>query len=169
MPQVPSHAGGFLQGDFNFECYQFDLRRYQPIAKGTRLDLRLRLGTARGNLPDQIQYALGGSGSLNGYAYKAFTGDRSAMFNIAYWLDGERHFGSDWPDDLSVGAFFDAGATWFAQNVNNPIDDIQSIHHIVKRSVGIAFKLEDFHAYMARPLDSDDPSWRVWLRFSRAF
>jgi hypothetical protein len=37
------------------------------------------------------------------------------MFNIAYWLDGERHFGSDWP------------------------------------------------------LDANDPSWHVWLRFSRAF
>lgn len=163
-------TGGFLQGDFTFERYQLDLRRYQPLAKGARLDLRLRIGTARGNLPNQFHYALGGTGSLNGYDFKTFTGDRSALFNIAYWLDGERHFGNDWPfDDLSVGAFFDAGATWFAPNPNNPIDGIQSIHHLVKRSAGVAFKLEDFHAYLARPLDADDPSWHVWLRFSRAF
>jgi hypothetical protein len=77
--------------------------------------MRLRLGTARGNLPNQFHYALGGSGSLHGYDFKTFTGDRSVMFNIAYWLDGERHFGSDWP------------------------------------------------------LDANDPSWHVWLRFSRAF
>lgn len=163
-------AGDFLQGDFNFEHYQFDLHRYQPIAKGTRLDIRLKLGTARGNLPAQYQYALGGSGSLHGYNFKTFTGDRMALFNIAYWLNGDRHFGNDWPlDDLSIGAFFDAGATWNAQNPNNPIDNIQSIHHITKRSVGIAFKLEDIHAYIARPLDDTDTSWRTWLRFSRAF
>ncbi len=161
-------TGGFLQGDFTFERYQLDLRRYQPIAKGTRLDVRLKLDTARGSLPTQYQYALGGIGSLQGYAYKTFTGDRSVLFNIAYWLDGERHFGNDWPiDDLSIGAFFDAGATWFASNTN--IDNLKSINQIIKRSIGIAFKLEDLHAYLAHPLDANDPTWHLWLRFSRTF
>ncbi|MBT3602809.1 MAG: hypothetical protein HN521_07065 [Candidatus Latescibacteria bacterium] len=27
-------TGGFLQGDFTFERYQLDLRRYQPLARG---------------------------------------------------------------------------------------------------------------------------------------
>jgi len=163
-------AGGILQGDYNFERYQLAIQRYQPIAKGTRLDLRLKFGTARGTLPTQFQYALGGTGSLSGYPYKSFTGDRTLLFNAIYWLDGERHFQNDWPiDDLSLGAFFDIGATYFASNTNNPIDNIQSINQITKRSVGIALKLEDLHAYIAHPLDSDTPTWQTWLRFSRAF
>ena len=163
-------AGGLLQGKYNFERYQLDVRRYQPLFNDTRLDVRMRFGTGRGILPRQFQYAIGGSGSVHGYDYKAIQGDRLVLFNIAYWVDGERHFGSDWPlDGVSAGAFFDAGASWFAQDVTNLFDGVKSLDHIVKRSAGVAFALEDFHVYFARPLDSVDSSWRVWVRFSRAF
>ncbi|MDP6039829.1 MAG: BamA/TamA family outer membrane protein, partial [Candidatus Latescibacteria bacterium] len=163
-------AGGILQGKYNFERYQFDVRRYQPLFNGTGLDARVHFGTGRGTLPRQFQYAIGGSGSVHGYDYKAIRGDRMALFNIAYWVDGEQHFGRDWPlDDVSIGAFFDAGAAWFAQDVNDVFDGVESLDHIVKRSAGVAFALDDFHAYFARPLDSADTSWRVWVRFSRAF
>ncbi|MFP6644617.1 MAG: HEAT repeat domain-containing protein [Candidatus Latescibacterota bacterium] len=40
-------AGGVLGGDFRFKRYLLDLRRYQPMGPGTRLDLRL-LGDGEG-------------------------------------------------------------------------------------------------------------------------
>ncbi|MFP6589188.1 MAG: BamA/TamA family outer membrane protein [Candidatus Latescibacterota bacterium] len=58
-------AGGVLGGDFRFKRYLLDLRRYQPMGPGTRLDLRLRRGTAKGDLPRQYVYRLGGFGSVS--------------------------------------------------------------------------------------------------------
>ena len=61
------------------------------MGPGTRLDLRLREGTAKGDLPRQYVYRLGGFGSVRGYGFKAFAGDRSVLLIAQYWLDADRH------------------------------------------------------------------------------
>ena len=99
-------AGGFRKGEYRFERYLLDIRRYQPVVPHARLDMRLRLGTGRGILPGQYLYGLGGVSSIRGYGYKTFTGDRMALFNMVYWVDGDKCFGGNWPlDDLDVGIF----------------------------------------------------------------
>jgi len=169
-------AGGFMAGDYAYERYLADLRRYQPVGLGTRLDLRVRLGTARGLLPRQFWYDLGGFSSLRGYGFKAFTGDRTVLFNAVYWIDGRDHFNGDWPlDGLDVGVFFDAGSAWFAEDLLDPFDRATDAEDRVldrmdwKRSLGMALNIEGFHLYVARPLDADLAGWDVSMRFSRSF
>ena len=171
-------AGGFLQGDHQFKRYLMDARRYQPLDRGSRLDLRLRLGTAKGSLPRQYLYDIGGFGSLRGYGFKEFTGDRMVLFNAEYWIDGDKHWGQYWPgDEFDVGAFFDAGSAWFARDRSAPFDGLNSLvgaedssgERDIKTSMGFAIGLDDLRLDMARPLDGREDDWTFSLRFSRTF
>lgn len=178
-------AGGVLGGEFRFKRYLLDLRRYQPMGTGTRLDFRLRGGTAKGNLPRQFVYRLGGVGSLRGYGHKSLAGDRSVLLNTQYWIDADRHWSSDLPlDGLGLGLFFDAGAAWFANDRSDPFTGFRQLALGVdtgpewKRAVGLAVGTSDdgLRLEFARALD-DDPGalepaadgWSMTLRVSRAF
>lgn len=160
-------AGGFLGGEARFKRYLGDLRRYQPVGRSSRVDLRLRLGTAKGVLPAQYLYDLGGFASLRGYGFKQFSGDRMGIFSAEYWVDGEAQWPGDLPvDDLSVGLFFDAGSAWFAGDQGDPFDtgDLE-----VSKSLGFALQCESARLYLARPLDGAERDWELALRFSRTF
>ena len=103
-------AGDVIGGQYRSKRYLADLRRYQPVGRGTRLEARLRVGTAKGDLPRQYLYNLGGRSSLRGYGFKPFTGDRMVLASIECWVDGEAHFGEALPaDGLGPGVFVDAG------------------------------------------------------------
>jgi hypothetical protein len=156
-------AGSFLGGDFDFERYIIDVRRYQYAGRGTQLNLRIRAGTGRGRVPVQFLYRLGGPSSLRGYGLNAYEGDRMVLFNAIYWVDGEAHFRDDWPlDDVGIGVFFDAGKAWVA--------DGESVGSRVVTSAGLGLKTDNLRVFFARPLDANDPvDWRVWVRFRRAF
>lgn len=170
-------AGGFLKGDREFKRYLLDLRRYQPLGHGARLDLRTRVGTAKGDLPRQYLYDLGGLSSLRGYPFKYTTGDRMVLFNAEYWLDGDRHFGDALPfQGLGAVAFFDAGAAWFAGNRSDPYDGLEGLvegsgEHDLLRSVGVGLTTADdgFRVEVARPLDGANEEWRIYARISRTF
>ncbi|MBI2505039.1 MAG: BamA/TamA family outer membrane protein [Candidatus Latescibacteria bacterium] len=160
-------AGGFLGGEARFKRYLGDVRRYQPVGHSSRVDLRLRLGTAKGGLPTQYLYDLGGFASLRGYGFKQFSGDRMGLFSAEYWVNGEAQWPGDLPvDDLSVGLFFDAGSAWFAGDQGDPFDtgDLE-----VKKSLGFALQCESARLYLARPLDGAERDWALALRFSRTF
>jgi hypothetical protein len=160
-------AGGFLGGEARFKRYLGDLRRYQPVGRSSRVDLRLRLGTAKGALPLQYQYDLGGFASLRGYGFKQFSGDRLVLFNAEYWVEGEAQWPGDLPvDDLSVGLFFDAGSAWFAGDQGDPFDtgDAEA-----SKSLGFALQCESARLYLGRPLDGAERDWGLALRFSRTF
>jgi hypothetical protein len=178
-------SGGILGGDFQFKRYLLDLRRYQPMGPGTRLDLRLRGSTAKGDLPQQYVYRLGGFGSLRGYGFKAFAGDRSVLLNAQYWLDADHHWAGGLPlDDLGLGVFFDAGSAWFAHDRSDPFTGFQDLALGAdtgpewKRAVGLAVGTADegLRLEFTRALD-DDPGamepesagWSMTARISRAF
>ncbi len=160
-------AGEFLGGDAGFKRYLGDVRRYQPVGRNSRVDLRLRLGTAKGLLPRQYLYDLGGFASLRGYGFKQFTGDRMGLLSVEYWVDGESEWPGDLPvDELSVGLFFDAGSAWFAADEGDPFDtDGADVH----KSLGFALQCESARLYLARPLDGAERDWELALRFSRTF
>ncbi|MCC7262009.1 MAG: BamA/TamA family outer membrane protein [Candidatus Latescibacteria bacterium] len=160
-------AGGFLGGQARFKRYLADVRRYQPVGHSSRVDLHLRLGTAQQTLPGQSLYDLGGFGSLRGYGFKQFTGDRMGLLSAEYWVDGEAQWPGDLPvDDLSVGLLFDAGSAWFARDQHDPFDteDLD-----FNKSLGFALQCENARFYLARPLDGPDREWELALRFSRSF
>ena len=178
-------SGGVLGGDYRFKRYLLDLRRYQPMGPGSRLDMRLRGGTAKGDLPQQYVYRLGGFGSLRGYDYKAFAGDRSVLLNAQYWVDADRHWAGGLPlDDLGLGVFFDAGAAWFAHDRSDPFTGFRDLALGVetapewKRAVGLAvgtadegLRLEFTRALDDAPgsLDSASAGWSMTARISRVF
>lgn len=170
-------AGGFLGGDARFKRYLADVRRYQPLGPGARLDLRLRLGTAKRPLPRQYLYDLGGYGTLQGYGFKEFTGDRVVLFNAEYWIDADRQWHSDLPaDGLHLGAFLGAGSAWFASDPDDPFDQVGQLVGADsktdspewKTTVGLALGLDsDVRLYASRPLDGQE-GWVLSLRFSRS-
>ena len=169
-------AGGFLEGDHQFKRYLLDLRRYQPVATGARLDLRARAGSAKGDLPRQYLYALGGFSSLRGYPFKFATGDRMVLVSAEYRLDGDHHFGGAPFSGLGAVAFFDAGAAWFAGDRSDPYDGLEGLvegsgEHDLLRSVGVGLTTADegFRFEIARPLDGDTGDWHLYARLSRAF
>ncbi|MEW6752582.1 MAG: BamA/TamA family outer membrane protein [Candidatus Latescibacterota bacterium] len=166
-------AGGPLGGDGGFQRYLAEVRRYQPFAPGVRLDLRLRAGTARGTLPSQHRYALGGFSSLRGYRYKEFAGDRMALVNLECWVDLDRH----WPDapvpgGSLAGAFLDAGSAWLAGPgeaiMPRPGAAPALRRGRVKASVGWALHLGSLRLFLARPLHGED-EWVPSFRLSRSF
>ena len=158
-------AGGDFEGDYEFERYRVDVRRYQPLRRYERLDLRFRAGTSKESLPSQYLYNLGGISTLRGYDFKEFTGDRMVLANVEYRVNAERRWGDGWifDDLLQPLIFVDAGATW-SEGESLETEDIQ-------KSAGLAFASEndDLRISFAKPLDKDDRTISVSLRVSRPF
>lgn len=87
-------AGGGLGGDFRFEEYMLDVRRYQPLGYHDNVNIRLRAGTAHGTLPLQKSYQIGGPGTLPAFSFNEFPGDtlganRMLLMNAEYILNGD--------------------------------------------------------------------------------
>jgi hypothetical protein len=169
-------AGGFLGGDAEFKRYLGDIRRYQPIGRGTRLDLRLRLGTAKGPLPSQYAYDIGGLGSVRGYGFKEFSGDRMVLLNAEYWVDADAHWRGAVPiNDMGIGVFFDMGSAWKARDKGDPFDrrslaaagQPQEIEWA--KSLGLAVALGNVRIQVAKPLDAAEQEWQFTLRLGRTF
>ena len=162
------YGGGIMGGDYDFQRGLADVRRYQPLASGMRLDLRLRAG-AGSDLPVQYHFDVGGYSTLRGYRFKKFSGDRLVLFNVELWTNTDRLAKRPGiPENLNVGVFLDTGAAWF----ENPAPPSQAGIPIrseakFKTSAGWALDLRDLRLYVARPLNADD--WRVSARISRTF
>ncbi len=82
-----------------------ELRYYQPVGRGTRVDMRLRLGTAKGQLRSQVLYYWGGLSTLRGYGFKQFSADRIGLLHAEYWIDGDAHWqhGAMPMEDMAMG------------------------------------------------------------------
>jgi outer membrane protein assembly factor BamA len=171
-------AGGVLSGDAEFKRYLGDLRRYQPVGRGTRVDMRLRLGTANGRLPSQFLYDLGGLSTLRGYGFKQFSGDRMVLLNAEYWIDGDAYWqhGAMPMEDMAMGVFFDMGSAWFADDAQNSFDRLDYLVNQpprieedldLKKSFGFGIKLGDSRLNIARALDGDGQGWAFSARFGR--
>jgi outer membrane protein assembly factor BamA len=82
-------AGKSFGGDFEFNRYVFDFIRYQPLSKYENLNFRMRAASATGDVPPQKWFELGGISTLPAYGYKEFPGNRIALFNAEYMLNGK--------------------------------------------------------------------------------
>jgi len=76
-------------GEFEFDQYIMDIRRFQPIDKYSNLNARMYIGTGCGKLPRQKIYELGGLGTLNAYPFKYELGNRMILFNMELLLKGQ--------------------------------------------------------------------------------
>ena len=101
-------AGHALKGDAEFDRHIVNLRGNLPISSHTQLSLRGLFGFSNGDLPPEREFALGGIGSVHGYAFKEVAGTKMTLVNAEYRVNLlSSLYHAD--DTLSVFAFYDVG------------------------------------------------------------
>ncbi|MBL7074588.1 BamA/TamA family outer membrane protein [candidate division KSB1 bacterium] len=158
-----------MGGDFNFDRILLDLRLHQPVSVGEMISLRLRAGSASGILPNQKAFYLGYIGSLRGYEYKEFWGDRMVLGNLEYRI------GMDFtPGDINLILFGDSGLAWNA-GPDERNDWTKSFDRLkwnrLKSDLGIAVCDEDdeHRLNIAKRLDRGEDAWVISFRINRMF
>jgi hypothetical protein len=127
---------------FDYQMTTADAKTFLPVASNQLLILHARGGYSNDYLPLFKRFFLGGIGSLRGYDYKEFEGNRYAFLSADYvW----RFFNSD----FGAGLFFDTGKAACSGH------DFKSGQ--LKTDVGISFLIEDaFRIDLAQRLDNLD-------------
>ena len=145
-----SYSGTTESSDFDYQKVDGEFKMYYPLAPDQTLFLRLRGGFSDDDLPLFRRYFIGGIGSLRGYEYKEFEGNRYALVNIDYiWRFFDSHLGA--------GLFLDGGRAAFSE------DEFESGQF--KTDIGVSFLLGDFlRANLAQRLDDIDRSPVVSIR-----
>lgn len=77
-------AGAMLGGDFDFQKYQIDGRKYVKAGSQQVWAFRLSGGLAEGNVPNSEEFSVGGSNSLRGYEEDKFEGNQMVMTSAEY-------------------------------------------------------------------------------------
>jgi outer membrane protein assembly factor BamA len=97
-----------LGGDARFVRDILDTRGYLSFSPRQLLSARGVVGGSSGTLPPERAFAIGGIGSVHGYAFKEATGTGMALVNAEYRVDLTR---PRYPEGalLSVLGFYDAG------------------------------------------------------------
>jgi hypothetical protein len=91
-------------GSASYRRFIGHLRGRRDLAALFAVDGRLLVGLGS-DLPPQRRFALGGTGTLRGYALKTFSGEDAVLGTV----EGRLHPAPRWPDLL---AFYDGGAAW---------------------------------------------------------
>jgi outer membrane protein assembly factor BamA len=100
-------AGHGLKGDAQFDRHIVNARGYIALTSHTMLSLRGLFGGSDGTVPVERRFAIGGIGSVHGYAFKEATGTGLALLNAEYRVNlSDNRSGRD---ALNVFAFYDAG------------------------------------------------------------
>ena len=160
-------------GDYLYERYLVQLNAYQRLSPIDHLAIRARLGAASNpidDIPIQHRFFLGGVGSLRGYGFKEFTGNRFFLATAEYTL------GTDsWTpifDDWTVSLFYDYGLAWETDPGNGLYTDL--LPEQGKRAVGIAispFGWDEARFEIAHALDraDDEDDYVVYFRWRLDF
>jgi hypothetical protein len=163
-----------LNSDFSFNQYVLELRRYQHFGYKERVDIRMKIGSAEGDLPLQKRFQLGGVSSLRGFSYKAFEGDRLFLTNIEYNLN-PRVFSTDFLffDELNYVVFYDIGYAWnSAEKDDNWYEGFDQLAlSNVKSDIGLAltFNNGEYRVSFAKRLDTGKKPFNVLFRLIKPF
>lgn len=172
--EFAQHQFGSL---FEFNRYILDIRRYQPLGRSDNLNLRVRVGTADGNLPMQKSFDLGGIGTLNALPFKdEREKNRMILGNAEYIVNGNFFDDLDfWPSWL-FGAFNfllmgDAGLVRTVEPRVSAAEGFKNItwgefrHDI---GVGVANRAGSYRIAVTWRTDVKEPA-RILFRFERPF
>lgn len=77
-------AGKGLGGDFSFNKYTAEGRKYYKVGPDHVIAARLMTGYATGNMPESGKFAAGGSETLRGYKDDEFKGDKMIAGSVEY-------------------------------------------------------------------------------------
>ena len=150
-------AGGRFGGDFAFRQHQIDIQRRNRISRNQWLNFRVIVGLNSGEAPRQKRFYLGGIGTLPGYDYKTFWGDRLLLVKGEYRIGARK-----W----TIIGFADGGSTW-------PEDapfDLGDLHY----DAGVGLELERLGRVVrvdfSHPLNSEEGGkWVANLRLGWSF
>jgi hypothetical protein len=170
------YAPRTLGGDFDFDQYIVDIRRYQPLSSYDNLNIRLRAGTSDGKLPIQKAYDLGGLGTLNGFPFKSVSGNRMILLNAEYIMNGSALDDLDiWPSwifrHVNLLFFSDAGLVRVIAENKSSTDGFEKITWSeFKNDIGCGFsnRSGSFRIGVAWRTDVKAPA-RFVFRFARPF
>lgn len=170
------HQGIGFGDPFTYERTLLELEAYQRLSRIDHLALRIRMGSSTVEptftIPVQHKYYLGGVGSLRGYQFKQFNGDRLFLGTLEYTLgaDGRSPFFGDW----ALTFFYDYGLAWDA----DPEADIDAelTPENPMKSFGAAvapFGWGGLRIEVAKPLvkilDTDELDLTYYIRWSFDF
>jgi len=165
----------FNDNGVNFDRYIVDLRRYQPVSSGENLDFRVRIGSSRGIVPEQLKFDAGGFSALRGYEFKEFKNfNRMVLGSLEYRIYGRRNplnsiFGMS---DFNLIIFADAGYLWQAADSLEAKEGFDNVDwDDLKTSVGFAISNDDGNVRLtfAKRLDEKDKPIILTFRISRPF
>ncbi len=150
-------SGHGLGGDFDFNRYVLEIRRYSRLRDSQWLDFRFVGGSADSELPLFESFQLGGIGTMAGYGYKEFEGDRILLLNVEYRAGNKL---------LRVAPFGDAGYVW------DKSEDIDLTD--VRWDLGLGAEIGTFDGGLIRvswahPVGRDEGEGRWQLRLDRTF
>jgi len=156
-------AGADLGGDFHFDRWDADARRFAKLSRRVFASARVCGGKAKSiapgdgrsmtAVPRERRYYLGGIGTLRGHEFKEFEGARYALGNL------EVAFVPN--SDFAVTLFTDLGDAWDRDEEAK-----------LRADVGIGLGSLDgaVRVDFARPVESDsDGATRVTVRAARTF
>jgi Omp85 superfamily domain len=94
-----------LGSDFSFHRFTGQARASRSVGTRHTVTGRLLAGLTRGAPPLQRRFALGGLGTLRGYALKEFAGEQAALASVE-WMVATR------PRFPALVLFYDGGVAW---------------------------------------------------------
>lgn len=102
--------GGLLSGDYNYNKFQAEYRRYFPLKKENLIAMRLWGGRITGTSPITDYFYVGGTDTIRGYPDNAFYGKNMVVGSVEYRFPiGNIQY-------LKGVLFVDAGNAWFDEN-----------------------------------------------------
>ncbi len=160
-----------IGGDFDFERYIVEIRRYQPLSRYENINLRVFAGSSKNTLPIQRRFYLGGLSTLRAFDYKVFEGSSMLLGNAEYVFDPSRIFSGP-PifilEDFKMAGFFDIGAVTDA-DIDGFMDSFENIDFKHNAGVGLMTHDEDFRIDFAWRTDQKGDDLRVTFRLKHAF
>ncbi len=161
-----------IGGDFYYNQYKMEFRRYQRLGKLERLDMRFMVGSSEHDLPIQKYYYLGGFSSLRGFSYKEFSGNRVLLANLEYNVSPRLMF-----SDLFMGAMrfiilFDFGRAWFTPTEDKWYEGFSSMTASdIKFNYGIALTNQDgsFRLGISKRTDRSSDAVKIVFRLRKPF
>jgi hypothetical protein len=149
-----------------------DVRRYQPLSRYDNLNMRVRLGSLKGDYLIQKGFEVGGVNTMPAFGFKGYAGNRMMLGNVEYALNGSVFDNVDfWPGSVTMILFADAGSARFVgeQSAVTEGFDAFSVKDL-KSDIGFALGWHDGSARLgfAWRTDKGVPPM-VFFRLSRPF
>ena len=158
-----------LSSDFYFNQYILDIRNYLPVSRTEQLDFRLRVGSSEKMLPSQKYFEMGGIGTMRGFGFKEFIGNRLILGNLEYKVSLP---GWQPMSDLRFIVFADAGDAWFVEDNSDLRNGFRELRiPELKSDLGIAIAdwKERIRLNLAKRTDTGHDALVVTLRIAREF